>query len=82
LRALPSDCWAPVSFITQDEALVSSSLTALKFESLPGKPGVVGSPPKYKVTKQTIEHLEKLLKEGKIIEVQNNGSLKIIEPKK
>jgi hypothetical protein len=68
--------------ITQDEALVSAVLTELKFESVPGKPGIVGAPPKFKVTKQTIDYLEKLLKEGKIIEVEGNGSLKIIGAKK
>jgi hypothetical protein len=66
------------NLITQDEALVSAGLTMLKFESVPGKPGLVGAPPKFKVTKQTIEFLEKLAKEGKIIEVQGNGSVKII----
>jgi hypothetical protein len=68
--------------ITQDEALVSAALKTLRFESLAGKPGVVGAPPKFKVTKKTIEHLEKLLKDGSVIEVQGNGAIKIIEPKK
>ncbi len=70
------------NLITQDEALASSVLTALKFKSVAGKPGVVGAPPKFEVTKQTIEHLEKMLKEGKVIEVQGNGSVKIIEGKR
>lgn len=70
------------NLITQDEALVSAALKELKFESVAGKPGVVGAPPKFKVAKHTIDHLEKLLKEGKIVEVQANGSLKIMTPKK
>jgi hypothetical protein len=70
------------SLITQYEALVSGALTTLKFESLPGKPGLVGAPPKLKVTKQTIEYLEKLRKDGKIIEVQNNGAIQIMDAKK
>jgi hypothetical protein len=68
--------------ITQDEALVSGALNELKFESVPGKPGVVGAPPKFKVAKQTIQHLEKLQKDGAIIEVQGNGALKIIAAKR
>ncbi len=32
-----------------------------------------------RVTKQTIKHLKGLLKEGKVIEVQNNGAIKILE---
>lgn len=70
------------SLITQDEALVSGALTSLKFESVPGKPGLVGAPPKLKVTKQTIDYLEKLRKDGKIIEVQNNGAIQIMDAKK
>jgi hypothetical protein len=69
-------------WITRDEALVSAALTELKFESVPPKPAVVGAPPKFKVTKQTIDHLQILLKEGKTIEVEGNGSLKILTLKK
>jgi len=68
--------------ISQDAALVSGALTELKFEMAPGPPGLVGAPPKLKVTKQTIEFLQKLQKEGKVVEVQNNGALKIIEAKR
>ncbi|HEX3725971.1 MAG TPA: hypothetical protein VHV08_06995 [Pirellulales bacterium] len=70
------------SLITQDEALVSAALASLKFESVPGKPGIVGAPPKFKVTQQTMGFLEKLSKEGKEIEIQGNGSLRIIAIKK
>jgi hypothetical protein len=69
------------SLITQDEALVSGALTTLKFESVPGKPGLVGAPPKLKVTKQTIDFLEQLRKDGKIIEVTGNGSIQIVNAK-
>ena len=57
-------------------------VTTLKFESLPPPQGLVGAPPKFKVTKATILHLEKLLKEDKVIEVQGNGALKVIPAKK
>lgn len=67
--------------ITQDEALVSGALRELKFESVPAKAGLVGAPPRLKVTKQTIEFLEKLAKEGKLVEVQGNGALKIVPAK-
>ena len=56
-------------------------LAELKFESVPGKAGLVGAPPKFKITKQTLDHLEKLSKEGKLIEIQGNGSLKIVPAK-
>jgi hypothetical protein len=69
------------SLITEDEALVSGALTTLKFESVPGTPGLVGAPPKLKVTKQTIEYLEKLRKDGKLIEVKGNGSIQLINVK-
>jgi hypothetical protein len=68
--------------ITQDEALVSGALTALKFELVSEKPGVVGTPPKFKVTKITIDHLEKLMKDGKVIEIEGNGSIKVIGARK
>ncbi len=70
------------NFITQSEAIVSGALTELKFEPLPGKPGLVGAPPKFKATKETIGYLDKLVKEGKIIEIQANGALNIIDAKK
>jgi hypothetical protein len=65
------------NLITQNEALVSAALNHLKFESQPNKGGLVGAPPRFKVTKQTLEHLEKLMKDGKTIEVQASGELKI-----
>jgi hypothetical protein len=64
-------------FITQHAGLVSAALTTLKFEPLPGNPQLVGAPPQLKVTKATIDYLQKLQTQGKIIEVQNDGSLKI-----
>ncbi len=66
------------NLITQDEALVSGVLAELKFESVPNKTKVLGAPPKFKITKQTLDYLEKLSKEGKVVEIQGNGSLKIL----
>ena len=66
------------NLITQDEALVSSVLAELKFESVPNKTKLLGAPPKFKISKQTLAYLEKLSKEGQIVEVQGNGSLKIL----
>jgi hypothetical protein len=66
------------NLITQDEALVSGVLAELKFESVPNKTKLLGAPPKYKVTKQTLEFLEKLAKDGQVIEIQGNGSLKLV----
>ncbi len=68
--------------ITQDEALVSAALGSLKFESVPPPPRIVGAPPKFKVSKATLDYLTKLMKEGKTIEVQGNGSIKILDAKK
>jgi hypothetical protein len=65
------------NLITQNEALVSAALNQLKFESQPSKAGLVGAPPRFKVTKQTLEHLEKLMKDGRSIEIQASGELKI-----
>jgi hypothetical protein len=70
------------TLITQDAALASGVLTTLKFEAQSGNPKVIGAPPKFKVTKETIEYLDKLRKQGKTIDVQNNGSLKIGEAAK
>jgi hypothetical protein len=66
------------NLITQDEALVSGVLAELKFESVPNKTGLIGAPPKFKITKQTLTYLEKLSKEGNLVEIQGNGSLKIL----
>ncbi len=66
------------NLITQDEALVSSVLAELKFESVPNTTKLLGAPPKFKITKQTLAFLEKLSKEGQIVEIQGNGSLKIL----
>jgi hypothetical protein len=64
-------------FITQDEALVSGALTELKFELQAAKGGIVGAPPRLKVGKHTIDYLQKLMKEGKVIEIQAGGQIKI-----
>lgn len=64
-------------FITQDAGLVGAALTSLKFDALPGNPNLVGAPPQFKVTKATIAFLQKVQKDGKSIEVQNDGSLKV-----
>jgi hypothetical protein len=64
-------------FITEHAGLVSAALTQLKLEALPGNPKLIGAPPQLKVTKATIEYLQKLETDGKIVEVENDGSLKI-----
>ncbi|MEX2112260.1 MAG: hypothetical protein WD845_03700 [Pirellulales bacterium] len=69
-------------WISQDAALVSGALTELKFESVRAKSGLIGGPPKFRVTKDTIKYLKTLLNEGKTIEVQNNGAVKILDGEK
>jgi hypothetical protein len=64
-------------FITEHAGLVSAALVELKFEAQPGNPKMIGAPPQLKVTKTTIDYLMKLQKDGKIVEVENDGSLKI-----
>lgn len=68
-------------FITLDQARTSGILKDLKFESVENKSGVIGAPPKFKVTKETIEYLQKMQKEDRFIEVEGNGALKVIAPK-
>ena len=65
-------------WITQDAALVSGALTELKFEKAPAASGVIGGPVRMRVTKDTLKYLESLLKDGKTVEVQNNGQVKIL----
>jgi hypothetical protein len=67
------------NLISQNAAMMSAALTQLKLEAIPGPPGLVGAPPKFKVTRKTIEYLEKLEKTGAIVQVENNGSVKIVE---
>jgi hypothetical protein len=64
-------------FIAQNAGLVSAALQQLKFEELPGNPKLIGAPPQLKVTKETIDFLVKIQKDGKLVEVENDGSLKI-----
>jgi hypothetical protein len=68
--------------VSEDAALVSGGLRVLKFEPVAGKPDVIGGPPRLKVTQVTLAYLEKLMKEGRTIEVQNDGAIKILDPAK
>jgi hypothetical protein len=61
--------------ITQDQARVIPVLKTLKLEAIPSK--LIGGPQKYKVTKETIELLQDALDEGKVIVLQNDGSIAI-----
>ncbi len=54
-----------------------AALQQLKFEELPGNPKLIGRRPQLKVTKETIDFLVKVQKDGKLVEVENDGSLKI-----
>jgi hypothetical protein len=69
-------------WITEDAALVSGALAELKFEKAPAASGVIGGPVRMRVTKDTLKYLESLLKDGKTIEVQNNGAVKILNAAK
>ena len=64
-------------FITENAGLLSAALKDLKFEALPGNPKMVGAPPQFKVTNDPLDFLKKLEKDGKVIEIENDGSVKI-----
>ncbi len=64
-------------YITQNCALTTGNLNELKFEQQPNESKMVGGPQSFKVSKGTIEYLEQLMKDGKTIEVQNDGGIKI-----
>ncbi len=64
-------------YITENAGLVGGALKELKFDQLPGNPKLIGAPPEFKVTKETIDFLTKLQKDGKTIAVQNDGSIKL-----
>jgi hypothetical protein len=64
-------------FITENAGLLSAALKELKFEALPGNPKMVGAPPQFKVTNDTLDFLKKLEKDGKVVEIENDGSVKV-----
>ena len=61
--------------LTEKQATVAPALETLKLEKVPSD--VIGGPMSYKVTKKTIEHLEHLMKEGKVLVLENDGALKV-----
>ena len=67
---------------TQDQALVAGAVAKLGFEGVPGKPGFVGGPQKFKVTEKTIKHLQALMKEGSYIVVGSGGEISVEKPAK
>jgi hypothetical protein len=63
------------NLITEKQGIVAPALEELKLQLVPSK--VIGGPQRYTVTKATIDHLQKLMKEGKVIVLNNDGSLTI-----
>jgi len=63
--------------ITREQSLVSGVLTTLKFESVKAEGGLIGGPQKFKITKESIDYLAKLLEDGNTLVIENNGSVKI-----
>jgi hypothetical protein len=61
------------SLITEKQGMVCPAIEELKLEAVKSK--VIGGPQRYKVTKATIDYLQKLMKEGKVIIVNNDGSI-------
>jgi hypothetical protein len=70
------------SLVSQFEALAIGVLNTLKLEPIPNRSGAIGGPAKFKITKQTLSHLEKLMKEGKTLQANPDGSVVILEPDK
>ena len=66
---------AGANLITENQGMVCPAIEKLKLEVVKSK--VIGGPQRYKVTKATIDYLQKLMKEGKVIVVNNDGSLTI-----
>lgn len=64
-------------YITEHQAVVQGALEKLGFEAEPPPRGLVGAPPRLKVTAKTIEQLQKLLADKKVIEIQGTGELAI-----
>ena len=75
--ALVACTFVAATFISQDQALVQGALEGLKFEIVPAKGGLIGGPSRLKITKKTIEHLQKLMQDGKVLEVQPDGAVKV-----
>jgi phage terminase large subunit-like protein len=73
---------AGAMYISQDAAKTGSILTQLKLQPIPGKPGVMGAPEQYKITDETIKYLQQMQKDGKVVEVQSNGEIKILDKAK
>ena len=59
---------------TQVQVVVADSLRALKFESLGG---AAGSGEQFKVHEGTMAHLRRLQLEGKIIEIDSAGIIRL-----
>lgn len=60
--------------ITEKQAIVSGALDGLKFEFDPPPSGVVGAPPVFKASKQTLRYLE-----GKKFRIQGDGTIKEVQ---
>jgi hypothetical protein len=66
-------------YISETQAIVQSGLADLKFESVKQPGGLIGAPSHFKITKQTIEHLRTLMKEGKHITVEADGKIVVVD---
>lgn len=62
---------------TQEQSLIMPVLVKLKFEFVPPLDGRVGGPMEFKVTKETLEYLKALRAKGKVIILDNDGSVRI-----
>lgn len=68
-------CVTTAYAITEAQSHVIPALEALKLK--PVKSEVIGGPQKFKVTKETLDFLNKAMKDGKSIVVEGDGSIKV-----
>jgi hypothetical protein len=62
---------------TQVQAAVDAAMIGLKLEVVPSSTGLTGAPATYKVTQRTVDYISKLLKDGKTITVNTDGTIKV-----
>jgi len=70
-----SAAWA----ITENQAMVAPLLKTLKLKPIASE--VIGGPMQYEITDETIEHLTKAKKAGKVIVLKPNGSIELTKKK-
>ena len=66
-------------YISETQAIVQSGLSELKFEAVKQQGGLIGAPGRFKISKQTIAHLESLMKQNKNVTVAADGKISVVD---